>query len=127
MSRESSAKQIVSTIANRGAEMAGGQGASLGTVKSVSPLKISVDGISAELTKTEVVVNAFLWGYEIEGSVKNKLSGSGSVGEASGSVSITGTMEPDFKFEKFLEDGDRVALTPVGANRWVLLCKVVEP
>lgn len=56
MSGEAAAARIVKRIAGKGADMSAGQGIRLGTIKSVSPLSLTVDGMAILLTSTEVLV-----------------------------------------------------------------------
>lgn len=100
----------------------GGAGLTMGKVTAAGPLKVLVDGNTME--QGELLCNPALLGRGK--AVSGKLDGSGSVGNVSGDVSITveGTLRrtaPDWTV------GEQLLMLPIEeAQRYVIICKVVE-
>lgn len=94
----------------------------MGKVTSVAPLKILVGGNTME--QGELLCNPALLGGGLK--VSGKLAGDGSVGNAAGAVDITvaGTLEPK---DPIWTVGDEVLMLPIEeAQRYVIICKVVD-
>jgi hypothetical protein len=66
------AARIINTIAGKGVQKVGYQGIRLGTVTSVSPIKLRIDNINFEITSDSVVVNSLLIDPSIEDTERLK-------------------------------------------------------
>ena len=94
----------------------------MGKVTSVAPLKVLVGGNTME--QDELLCNPGLLGGTRQ--IKGKLTGSGSVGDSAGAASLTveGDLEPK---DPIWTVGDELLMLPIEeAQRYVIICKVVE-
>lgn len=94
----------------------------MGKVTSAAPLKVLAGGNTME--REELLCNPALLGRGE--SVSGKLTGSGSVGQSSGEVSMTveGALR---RTAPIWTVGDELLMLPIEeAQRYVIICKVVE-
>lgn len=105
-----------------GGDTAPAAGLVVGKVTSAAPLKVLVGGNTME--RDELLCNPALLGGGRK--VSGKLTGTGSVGDAAGEVSLTveGDLEPKAPEWKVAE---QLLMLPIEeAQRYIIICKVVE-
>lgn len=118
----SDAARILKVAGRKGKQAVGYQGLRLATILSANPFKMVIDDIDCEFLSDDVLVNAQMLDFTYKGSV---ISGQAQISGYNGASGNIGISDMSLKLNNIFKANDRVAVTAVGINKYLIVCKVV--